>query len=103
MCHNKIRLPTTSVLRKTQGDDQKRASGGAARKEASEGRRRVHQEFPKGSIQVPIRFLRGKNSHTIAHKKRPKEEAGRRPEASFKRHSPQNSILRETQGAPGIS
>ncbi|CAL8082949.1 unnamed protein product [Prunus armeniaca] len=103
MCHNKRQLPTKNVLRKTQGDDQKRASGDAARKEASEGRRRVRQEFPKGSIQVPIRFLRGQNSHTIAHKKRPKGEAGRRPEASFGRHSPQNSVLRETQGAPGIS
>ncbi|KAL6272794.1 hypothetical protein ACE6H2_023486 [Prunus campanulata] len=59
--HSRIsqyKLPINSVLQETQGDDQKRPLEDATRKEASSGRRKVRQEFPKGGIQVPIRFLR---------------------------------------------
>ncbi|CAL8168203.1 unnamed protein product [Prunus armeniaca] len=59
--------------------------------------------LPVGNIQVPIHFLRGQDNQTVAHKKHPKGDVGRQPEASFWRRSPQSSILREPQGAPGIS
>ncbi|CAL2278313.1 unnamed protein product [Prunus armeniaca] len=52
------------------------------------------RNFPKGGKQ---------DSHTVAHKERPKGDAWRRSEASYGRRNPQRSVLRETQGAPGIS
>ncbi|CAL2275650.1 unnamed protein product [Prunus armeniaca] len=59
--------------------------------------------LPAEDIQVPIRFLRGQDSYTVAHKQHPKADARHRPEASFGRRSPQRSILREMQDASGIS
>ncbi|CAL8153315.1 unnamed protein product [Prunus armeniaca] len=40
---------------------------------------------------------------TVAHKRRPSGDTGRQLEVSFGRRSLQRSVLRETQGAPGIS
>ncbi|CAL8153080.1 unnamed protein product [Prunus armeniaca] len=71
-----IQLPISSVLRETQGNDQKRPSGDAA-----------HKKRPKGDVGCARNFLR-EDSNTVAHKQRPKGGAGRRLKASVWRRSP---------------
>ncbi|KAL6288822.1 hypothetical protein ACE6H2_006332 [Prunus campanulata] len=66
MCHNKRQLPISSVLRETQGDNQKRPSGDAARKEARRATTRSvlretqpAKQRPMGDAGCARNFLKG--------------------------------------------
>ncbi|CAL9025533.1 unnamed protein product [Prunus brigantina] len=75
--HKTQLLSISSVLRETQGNDQKRPSGDVA-----------HKKCPKGDTGCARNFLREVSSHIVAHKERPKGDAGRRLKVSVWGRSP---------------